>query len=220
MLPRNPPSSLRRDDVSLTIRLNWTHLIERTGLFIIWIELTPLLPKSEVTHRPIITALPPEARSQTSLLPLSGSSSRSTHRIGVWPLPPPSPAMVQYLLDIFYSLSNCLCCFPGSPQLRINSRSFRMLRLLGEVSSPSAIWISSRRNWTVYTRKSFEHIWLYLAILNHADVNFPGWLLLRLPNPRYLHLRPIRPQENPVPFRPGIRLASPQRSRTLYSLCA
>jgi hypothetical protein len=41
--------------------------------------------------------------------------------------------MAQYLLDIFYSLSNCLCCFPGSPQLRINSRSFRMLRLLGEV---------------------------------------------------------------------------------------
>lgn len=41
--------------------------------------------------------------------------------------------MAQYLLDIFYSLSNCLCCFPGSPQLRINNRSFRMLRLLGEV---------------------------------------------------------------------------------------
>ena len=41
--------------------------------------------------------------------------------------------MAQTLLDIFYSLSNCLFCFPGSPQLKINNRSFRMLRLLGEV---------------------------------------------------------------------------------------
>ncbi|RMZ83375.1 hypothetical protein DV737_g1634, partial [Chaetothyriales sp. CBS 132003] len=40
--------------------------------------------------------------------------------------------MAQALLDIFYSLSNCLFCFPASPQLKINSRSFRMLRLLGE----------------------------------------------------------------------------------------
>ncbi|EXJ80678.1 NAK protein kinase [Capronia epimyces CBS 606.96] len=40
--------------------------------------------------------------------------------------------MAQTLLDIFYSLSNCICCFPGTPQLKINNRSFRMLRLLGE----------------------------------------------------------------------------------------
>ncbi|RMZ92695.1 hypothetical protein DV736_g24, partial [Chaetothyriales sp. CBS 134916] len=40
--------------------------------------------------------------------------------------------MAQALLDVFYSLSNCLFCFPASPQLKINSRSFRMLRLLGE----------------------------------------------------------------------------------------
>ena len=45
--------------------------------------------------------------------------------------------MAQFILDVFYSLSNCLCCFPGAPQLRINSRSFRMLRLLGEVRCPS-----------------------------------------------------------------------------------
>ncbi|KIX02735.1 uncharacterized protein Z518_08677 [Rhinocladiella mackenziei CBS 650.93] len=40
--------------------------------------------------------------------------------------------MAQTILDIFYSLSNCLCCFPDTPQLKINNRSFRMLRLLGE----------------------------------------------------------------------------------------
>ncbi|KAI9813087.1 MAG: hypothetical protein M1827_004307 [Pycnora praestabilis] len=40
--------------------------------------------------------------------------------------------MAQYLLDLVYSLTNCMCCFPGSPQLKINSRSFKILRLLGE----------------------------------------------------------------------------------------
>lgn len=43
--------------------------------------------------------------------------------------------MAQTLMDVFYSLTNCVFCFPGSPQLKINNRSFRMLRLLGEVST-------------------------------------------------------------------------------------
>ena len=40
--------------------------------------------------------------------------------------------MAQMLLDLVYSLGNCLNCFPGSPTLKINSRSFKILRLLGE----------------------------------------------------------------------------------------
>ncbi|KAH8910958.1 kinase-like protein [Coniochaeta sp. PMI_546] len=40
--------------------------------------------------------------------------------------------MAQVFLDIFYSFGNCLNCFPGSPTLKINSRSFKILRLLGE----------------------------------------------------------------------------------------
>ncbi|TDZ12900.1 Serine/threonine-protein kinase ppk13 [Colletotrichum spinosum] len=40
--------------------------------------------------------------------------------------------MAQMLLDVFYSFGNCLNCFPGSPTLKINSRSFKILRLLGE----------------------------------------------------------------------------------------
>jgi serine/threonine kinase 16 len=36
-------------------------------------------------------------------------------------------------MDLFYSLTNCMVCFPGTPQLKINSRSFKILRLLGEV---------------------------------------------------------------------------------------
>jgi serine/threonine kinase 16 len=40
--------------------------------------------------------------------------------------------MASIFLDIFYSITSCLACFPSSPQLRINSRSFKILRLLGE----------------------------------------------------------------------------------------
>jgi hypothetical protein len=43
--------------------------------------------------------------------------------------------MAQVFLDILYSLGNCLNCFPGSPSLKINGRNFKILRLLGEVSS-------------------------------------------------------------------------------------
>lgn len=41
--------------------------------------------------------------------------------------------MAQVLVDLITSLGNCLNCFPGSPTLKINSRSFKILRLLGEV---------------------------------------------------------------------------------------
>ncbi|KAI0459384.1 serine/threonine protein kinase/TGF-beta stimulated factor [Xylaria acuta] len=40
--------------------------------------------------------------------------------------------MAQLLQDLVYSFGNCLNCFPGSPTLKINSRSFKILRLLGE----------------------------------------------------------------------------------------
>ncbi|KAF8854941.1 kinase-like protein [Acephala macrosclerotiorum] len=40
--------------------------------------------------------------------------------------------MAQYFLDLVYTFTNCMSCFPGSPQLKINNRSFKILRLLGE----------------------------------------------------------------------------------------
>jgi hypothetical protein len=49
-------------------------------------------------------------------------------------LSPGAVAMAQYFLDLVYTLTNCFSCFPGSPQLKINNRSFKILRLLGEVS--------------------------------------------------------------------------------------
>ncbi|EGX92230.1 serine/threonine protein kinase, putative [Cordyceps militaris CM01] len=40
--------------------------------------------------------------------------------------------MAQILQDLVYSFTNCLSCFPGSPTLKVNSRSFKILQLLGE----------------------------------------------------------------------------------------
>ncbi|EFW99485.1 serine/threonine-protein kinase [Grosmannia clavigera kw1407] len=40
--------------------------------------------------------------------------------------------MANALLDVVYSFGHCLSCFPSSPTLKINSRSFKILRLLGE----------------------------------------------------------------------------------------
>ncbi|OAA82643.1 Protein kinase-like domain protein [Akanthomyces lecanii RCEF 1005] len=40
--------------------------------------------------------------------------------------------MAQIFQDLFYSFGNCLSCFPGSPTLKVNSRSFKILQLLGE----------------------------------------------------------------------------------------
>ncbi|KAI0482819.1 serine/threonine protein kinase [Xylariaceae sp. FL0804] len=40
--------------------------------------------------------------------------------------------MAQLVQDLIYWFGNCLNCFPGSPTLKINSRSFKILRLLGE----------------------------------------------------------------------------------------
>ncbi|KAI0486205.1 serine/threonine protein kinase/TGF-beta stimulated factor [Xylaria cf. heliscus] len=40
--------------------------------------------------------------------------------------------MAQLIQDLIDSFGNCLNCFPGSPTLKINSRSFKILRLLGE----------------------------------------------------------------------------------------
>jgi serine/threonine kinase 16 len=41
--------------------------------------------------------------------------------------------MAQVLFDLLSSFGSCLNCFPSSPTLKINNRSFKILRLLGEV---------------------------------------------------------------------------------------
>ncbi|KAL1609271.1 Serine/threonine-protein kinase env7 [Nothophoma quercina] len=41
-------------------------------------------------------------------------------------------SLATYFMDVVYSFTNCMVCFPSNPQLKINSRSFKILRLLGE----------------------------------------------------------------------------------------
>jgi hypothetical protein len=48
--------------------------------------------------------------------------------------------MAQYFFDLLYNFTDCMCCFPSSPQLKINNRSFKLLRLLGEVRIPTVSW--------------------------------------------------------------------------------
>lgn len=40
--------------------------------------------------------------------------------------------MASTFMDLLYSLTSCMTCFSSTPQLKINSRSFKILRLLGE----------------------------------------------------------------------------------------
>lgn len=40
--------------------------------------------------------------------------------------------MAATVLDLIQNFTNCLFCFPSSPNLKINSRTLRLLRLLGE----------------------------------------------------------------------------------------
>ncbi len=38
----------------------------------------------------------------------------------------------HYILDGLWQLQSCFHCFPSNPSLKINGRSFKILRLLGE----------------------------------------------------------------------------------------
>ena len=73
----------------------------------------------------------------TQLSPSLTATTSSTQPKSTSPPPPPPPSssshrMTQYLLDLLYSLTTCLSCFPSSPNLTINSRTFKILSLLGE----------------------------------------------------------------------------------------
>ncbi|KAF2224086.1 kinase-like domain-containing protein [Elsinoe ampelina] len=43
-----------------------------------------------------------------------------------------TPNLTSYLLDALWSLTQCLSCFPTSPLLTLNSKPYKILRLLGE----------------------------------------------------------------------------------------
>ncbi|KAG9866726.1 hypothetical protein KCV02_g23965, partial [Aureobasidium melanogenum] len=43
-----------------------------------------------------------------------------------------SATMSSYVVDLMWQLTNCFNCFPSNPALKINGRSYKILRLLGE----------------------------------------------------------------------------------------
>ncbi|EKD17229.1 serine/threonine kinase 16 [Drepanopeziza brunnea f. sp. 'multigermtubi' MB_m1] len=64
--------------------------------------------------------------------------------------------MAQYFLDLVYTLINCMSCFPGSPQLKINNRSFKILRLLGEGGFSYVYLVQDTSNEALYALKKIR----------------------------------------------------------------
>ncbi|KAJ9664502.1 Serine/threonine-protein kinase env7 [Neophaeococcomyces mojaviensis] len=64
--------------------------------------------------------------------------------------------MAQTLLDLVSNFTNCLFCFPSNPQLRINSRSFRMLRLLGEGGFSYVYLVQDTSDSSLYALKKIR----------------------------------------------------------------
>ncbi|TVY23278.1 Serine/threonine-protein kinase [Lachnellula hyalina] len=64
--------------------------------------------------------------------------------------------MAQYFFDLVYTLSNCMSCFPGSPQLKINNRSFKILRLLGEGGFSYVYLVQDTSNEALYALKKIR----------------------------------------------------------------
>lgn len=99
-----------------------------------------------------------------------------------------------YFRELLYTLTNCMFCFPSSPQLRINSRSFKMLRLLGEVRCCQGAFL--------------------ICLLTVTT----GWLLLRLSGPGYLNISIVCIEEDPLPVWTGVCLACAERSGGVCSI--
>ncbi len=64
--------------------------------------------------------------------------------------------MASILADLVYSISSCLHCFPSNPQLKINSRSFKILRLLGEGGFSYVYLVEDASMHTLYALKKIR----------------------------------------------------------------
>lgn len=62
----------------------------------------------------------------------------------------------SYLLDALWSLTNCFSCFPSTPTLRINSRPFKILRLLGEGGFSYVYLVQTPGDPTLYALKKIR----------------------------------------------------------------
>ncbi|KAL3465341.1 MFS general substrate transporter [Aspergillus heterothallicus] len=64
--------------------------------------------------------------------------------------------MAQYFFDLLYNFTDCMCCFPSSPQLKINNRSFKMLRLLGEGGFSYVYLVQDKSTSELYALKKIQ----------------------------------------------------------------
>lgn len=62
----------------------------------------------------------------------------------------------HYVLDGLWQLSQCCNCFPSNPSLRINGRSFKILRLLGEGGFSYVYLVQSPGDPTLYALKKIR----------------------------------------------------------------
>ncbi|SZF00285.1 unnamed protein product [Blumeria hordei] len=64
--------------------------------------------------------------------------------------------MAQYITDIVHALTNCMGCFPGTPTLKINNRSFKIARLLGEGGFSYVYLVQDTSNEALYALKKIR----------------------------------------------------------------
>lgn len=62
----------------------------------------------------------------------------------------------SYILDSLWTLTNCFNCFPSNPSLRINGRSYKILRLLGEGGFSYVYLVQSPGDPTLYALKKIR----------------------------------------------------------------
>ncbi|KAF2403903.1 serine/threonine kinase 16 [Trichodelitschia bisporula] len=64
--------------------------------------------------------------------------------------------MASALLDLFSSFGSCLSCFSSSPQLKINNKSFKILRLLGEGGFSYVYLVQDSSSQALYALKKIR----------------------------------------------------------------
>lgn len=79
--------------------------------------------------------------------------------------------MAQVFLDLLYSFGNCMSCFPGSPTLKINSRSFKILRLLGEVCLPLSLPLSPLPSSDLTPPRSLQGGFSYVYLVQDTSTS-------------------------------------------------
>lgn len=65
-------------------------------------------------------------------------------------------AIQQYAMDLIFTISNCFSCFPSSPKLKINGRSLKILRLLGEGGFSYVYLVEDSSNGGMYALKKIR----------------------------------------------------------------